>query len=211
MSGTWEAIQRSNKSLKQTSFVTAPHIAKQFCPVPAPINLVFVATKMKPLEPPDTHHLNAAQGWLELGNSFEADSELENMTPALRSHPAVLELRWQIYAKEEKWEACVDIGEAMVKLAFDLPEGWIHRSFALHELKRTEEAADKLEAAADLFPSISTIPYNLACYACVLGKLSEAQEWLRDAFDLADDKKAIKLTALDDPDLERLWVEIGEI
>jgi tetratricopeptide (TPR) repeat protein len=166
---------------------------------------------MKPLEPPDNHHLNAALGWLELGNHLEANAELENITAALRSHPAVLELRWQIYAKEEKWEACVDIGEAMVKVAFDLPEGWIHRSFALHELKRTKEAADKLEAAADLFPSISTIPYNLACYACQLGNQADAREWLRDAFDLAEDKKTIKLAALDDPDLEPLWLVIGKL
>ena len=97
---------------------------------------------MKPLEPPNTHHLNSALGWLELGNHFEANAELENITPSLRSHPAVLEVRWQIFAKEKKWEACVDIGEAMVKLAFDLPESWINRSFALHELKRTQEAEE---------------------------------------------------------------------
>jgi tetratricopeptide (TPR) repeat protein len=166
---------------------------------------------VKQLEPPDSHHLNAAQGWLELGNGIEANAELENIAPALRTHPLVLEMRWQIYAKAEKWEACVEIGEAMVKAAFDLPEGWIHRSFALHELKRTQEAADKLEAAADLFPSVWTIQYNLACYACQLGKQDEAREWLRDAFDLAPDKKALKLSALDDPDLEPLWLEIGEI
>jgi hypothetical protein len=44
------------------------------------------------------HHLNAALGWLELGDHVEAYAELENITPALRSHPAVLELRWQISA-----------------------------------------------------------------------------------------------------------------
>ena len=31
----------------------------------------------------------------------------------------------------------------------------------------------------------------------------KAREWLRDAFDLAPDKKAAKLMALNDPDLER--------
>ena len=166
---------------------------------------------MKPLEPPDSHHLNAAQGWFELGNSIEANAELENIAPDLRSHPLVLDVRWEIYAKEKKWEACVDIGEAMVKAAFDLPEGWIHRSFALHVLKQTQEAADKLEPAADLFPSVWTIPYNLACYACQLGKQGEAREWLKDAFDLAPDKKTVKLKALDDSDLEPLWAKIGEI
>jgi tetratricopeptide (TPR) repeat protein len=165
---------------------------------------------VKPLEPPDSHHLNAAQGWIELGNHVEADVELEKIDPALRSHPNVLELRWQIYAKAKKWEACVDIGEALVRTAPDLPEGWIHRSYALHELKRTQEAADKLEAAAELFPSVWNIPYNLACYACQLGKHEEAWEWLEDAFDLGD-SKAVKLMALDDPDLAPFWAEIGEV
>src|ERR1035438_2514329 len=34
---------------------------------------------MKPLEPPDSLHLQAAQGWLELGNHVEADAELDNI------------------------------------------------------------------------------------------------------------------------------------
>ena len=32
---------------------------------------------MKPLQPPDTFHLLAAQGWMELGNHEEANEELE--------------------------------------------------------------------------------------------------------------------------------------
>jgi tetratricopeptide (TPR) repeat protein len=165
---------------------------------------------LKPLEPPDAHHLLAAQGWLELGNSVEANKELEQIAPPLRAHPNVLEMRWRIYAKTSQWEACVDLGNALVNTAPDLPEGWIHRSYALHELKRTREALELLEPAADLFPSVWLIPYNLACYSCQLGNQTEAWEWLSDAFDLGD-QKAIKLMALDDPDLEPFWMEIGEI
>lgn len=161
------------------------------------------------LEPPDCHHLNAAEGWLGLGDHLEANEELEKIAPRLRIHPSVLEVRWRIYAKAHNWEACVGIGEALVKLAPDLPESWIHRSYALHELNRTQEAEDKLEAAADLFPSVWTIPYNLACYACQLGKHDEAREWLKDAFELAEDQKRIRMMALEDADLKLLWVEIG--
>lgn len=165
---------------------------------------------MMRIEPPDNHYLNAAQGWLELGNHLEANEELERITPSLRAHQLVLELRWQIYAKAMDWETCVQIGEALVKSAPDFPEGWINRSYALHELKRTQAAADKLEAAADLFPSVWNIPYNLACYASQLGQLEEAREWLRDAFDL-DVTKRTKIMALDDPDLEPLWQAIGQM
>ena len=39
---------------------------------------------MKPLEPPDSFHVLAAQGWFELGNYLEANSELEQTTPENR-------------------------------------------------------------------------------------------------------------------------------
>jgi len=44
-------------------------------------------------------HPNAAVGWLGPGNWQEANEELEKITPAMRSHPDVLEVWWQIYAK----------------------------------------------------------------------------------------------------------------
>lgn len=166
---------------------------------------------MNSLAPPDTHHLSAAQGWIELGNHLEANEELEQITSAFRSHPDVLELRWQIYAKAGKWEVCVDLGAALVASAPGQPAGWIHRSFALHELKRTEEALELLEPAADLFSDVWAIRYNMACYACQLGNQDEAWEWLKDAVDLAGGAKTVRLMALEDPDLEPLWPEIGEI
>jgi len=89
----------------------------------------------------DQRHLRAAEGWLMLGNHLEADAELESITPRLRGHPDVLSVRWHIYAAAKKWEACVDLAEAVVRLAPDMADAWIHRSFALHELKRTQESA----------------------------------------------------------------------
>jgi hypothetical protein len=70
----------------------------------------------------------------------------------LRAHPDVLEIRLHIYAKAKKWEPCVDIGNALVKVVPERPFGWIHRSSAFHELKRTQEAADLLKPATDHFP-----------------------------------------------------------
>ena len=54
-----------------------------------------------PLEAPDSHHLRAAQGWLELGDWQSANAELENISPQVRVHPDVLEIRWHIYAKAQ--------------------------------------------------------------------------------------------------------------
>ena len=58
------------------------------------------------LEPPDNFHLEAAKGWLDLGDHVLANGELEKITPNLRAHPDVLDVPWQIYAKAEKWGPC---------------------------------------------------------------------------------------------------------
>lgn len=164
---------------------------------------------MKPLELHDLRYLAAAQGWLELGNHLEADEELENITAEQRAHPAVLEIRWQIYAKAGKWEGALDIASALVQLVPESALGCVHRSFSLHELKRSAEARDNLLRVVDKFPVSATIRYNLACYECQLGRLERSKNWLAKAFALGDARK-MKLAALDDPDLEPLWKEAGK-
>jgi hypothetical protein len=68
-----------------------------------------IMAKPKSLPFHDQRHLEAAQGWFELGKHLEANEELENITAENRAHPAVLEVRWQIYANVKKWDAALDI------------------------------------------------------------------------------------------------------
>ena len=164
---------------------------------------------MKPLQPPDSHHLEAAQGWLELGNHAEADAELDSIASSLRAHPDVLNVRWGIYAAARKWEAALDIAAALIQLNPEDPLGWVHRSYSLHELKRTAEARDNLLRVVDKFPEDPIMRYNLACYECQLGRLEQAKNWLGKAFALGD-AKGMKLAALDDPNLQPLWKEISK-
>jgi tetratricopeptide (TPR) repeat protein len=152
---------------------------------------------------PDSHHLNAAQGWLGLGNHLEANEELEKITPNYMSHPHVLAVNWEIPAKAKKWEGCVEIAQAIIKLAPDQPQAWIHRSFALHELGRPGAALDLLLPAAKRFPSVWTIPYNLASYCAQTGRLDECEEWFKKAMQI--DEHTVKRAGIEDPDLEPLW------
>jgi tetratricopeptide (TPR) repeat protein len=162
--------------------------------------------QIKSLGPPDIFHLKAAEGWLELGNHLEANEELENITASHRAHPDFLELRWQIYTKEEKWEACALIGGAIVELAPERCTGWIYRSFALHRMDRTQEAYDLLYPVAEKFAKTWTVAYNLACYAAQLNRIDEAEIWLRKAMTI--DQKLTQTTAINDPDLEPLWASM---
>jgi hypothetical protein len=44
-------------------------------------------------------YLEAAEGWLGLGDQVSAIEELEHISPALSTHPLVLEMRWKIWPK----------------------------------------------------------------------------------------------------------------
>jgi len=165
---------------------------------------------MKPLGPPDNHFLKSALGWLELGNYLEADSELDKIAAQLRAHPDVLKIRWRVYAQAKKWEFCLEIARTVTGLEPEKPGGWIDYAQSLHRLGRTQEAYDLLSSVADRFSEHPTVFYHLAVYGCHLHKLADARTWLDRAFEIGDGDQ-IKLQALDDPDLEPLWVEIREI
>ena len=158
------------------------------------------------LQPPDSHHLNASVGWIELGNLTEAKAELARIPASSRNHPDVLETEWRVAAAEKDWASALDTARVLVETDPDNPSGWIHQSYCLHELKRTQEALDLLRPVAETFSSISTIPYNLACYACQLGRLEDSRELLRRALKIGGG--AYKRMALEDGDLQPLWGEI---
>ena len=165
---------------------------------------------MKPLELQDQRHLDAAQGWFELGNCMEATEELEQITQEMRGHPSVLEVRFHVFAAAKKWDYAAEIAKAISEFVPDNSFGFIHQAYSLHELKRTQDAWNVLLSVVDKFPKDYIIRYNLACYACLLGNLKAARAWLKRASDLAGTKQ-IKLMALKDADLEPLWKVIGEI
>jgi tetratricopeptide (TPR) repeat protein len=162
---------------------------------------------MKKLPRHDQRFLDAAEGWLGLGDLSSANDELEQITPELRTHPKVLAVRLEIYWASKKWEACVEIAGALVALEPKNDHAWIGRSFALHELKRTQEAYDLLLLAKNKFPKNYTIPYNLACYSAQLNRLEDAQDWFKKAMKI--NERAVKRLAIDDPDLKPLWDSMG--
>src|SRR3954471_23315628 len=94
------------------------------------------ARMIEAIKQPDSHHVLAAQGWLELGNLAEATHELEQINPTWQEHPEVLEIRWQIHACSKSWDECVRFAAAMIRANPTSAVGWIHRSYALHEMQR---------------------------------------------------------------------------
>lgn len=165
---------------------------------------------MEPIPASHSHVISAAQGWLELGATDEALRELASLPKKWARHPVVLELQWTIHAKQKRWQECVTLAQELIDALPEHESGWIHRSYALHELRRTQEALDQLQPVGRRFTKSTTIPYNLACYHAQLGTLEAAREWLNIAFSRTEDAKALKLQALNDPDLKPLHAEIRE-
>ncbi len=69
---------------------------------------------MKKLGQSDRFHLEAAQGWVELGEWREANEELDRITPQLRVHPDVLCVRWMVCFKADNLELAAEIERVLV-------------------------------------------------------------------------------------------------
>lgn len=166
---------------------------------------------MKPIGPPDSHHFNAACGWLELGNRADARAELDLISAEHQQHPVVLDLRWSLCVGEQQWDEAFRVAQALITVLPDDAGGWLHGAYSLRRMKGggLEQAQALLLPAAEKFPTEPVIAFNLACYACQLHQLDDARRWLKRAVEIGDEK-AIKTMALADDDLKLLWPEIRE-
>jgi tetratricopeptide (TPR) repeat protein len=162
------------------------------------------------LQPPDSHHLNAAEGWLGLGSTEEAERELAKLSLGVLSHPEVLRVKYHFYERTIQWERAAETARLVCQIVPDAPFGWVHLAYALHELRRTSEAYGVLLPVLQRFPKEYVMRYNLACYSCQLGRLDEACEWLKKAIALVG-ADTIKKMAVTDPDLEPLRAEIRNL
>jgi uncharacterized protein HemY len=164
---------------------------------------------MESLAPPDSHHLDAAIGWLGLGCANDAREELNRISVTLQNHPDVLETRWTICVRDKDWVDALKIADLELKSAPGDAGGWLHRAYALRRVSSggLPQAWDALLPAAEQFPDEPVIAYNLSCYACQMQQLDMARKWLQRAIK-AGGKEAIKKMALADDDLQPLWPEI---
>lgn len=167
---------------------------------------------MRTLDYPDSHHVLAAVGWLELGNPAEAKADLARVSEGNQSHPEVLEVRWMVAAEQADWNDALQVARKLLQVAPDRPTGWLHQAYALRRVQGggLAKAREALLPLVERFPEEPTIPYNLSCYDCQLGDLVLAQSWLQRAMKVAG-VRAIKKMALADPDLKPMWKQIRQL
>ena len=165
--------------------------------------------KIKPLDAPDHFRVQAAEGWLGLGDVESASSELREIAPALQTHPVVLAVRYQIYAQAKQWDSAVELADDLVKMLPDEPFVWINLAYATRRKTggSIPEAKKILLSAEPKFPRHYLFFYNLSCYCSQLGELKEAEQWLKKAAKI--DNAAVQKMAVNDPDLKPLWESLG--
>lgn len=164
---------------------------------------------MTKLEPPNSHFVSAAIGWLGLGNPAEARAELAQVSPECQKLPDILEVRWEICIRESNWQEAVVVARQLLLEAPDRASGFLHLAYAVRRAPEgsVRKAWETLLPAFDKFPKVPIISFNLSCYACQLNQLEAARVWLRRAF-LIGGKDKMKQMALNDSDLQPLWDEI---
>jgi Flp pilus assembly protein TadD len=159
---------------------------------------------MSALEWPDQFYARAAVGWLELALPAEAEAELDRISLEARFHPDVLEVRWMLCAARDDWNTGLEVARELLHAAPDRVSAWLHHAYALRRSTGggLEAAFQALRPAANVFPNEPTVPFNLACYSCQMGRPnSVTMRWLRKAATIGNRAEIIAM-ALHDPDLK---------
>ncbi len=108
---------------------------------------------MKALPHPDNLYLDAATGWLMLGDPKSAMEELERLSKPSRGRPEVLEMEWSVHALLQSWEV---LRPAYEKFPSEEVIAYNLACYAA-QMGRLKEAWDWLERAGKAAGSLEVI------------------------------------------------------
>ena len=163
---------------------------------------------MKELSSIARRHVDAAEGWVGLGSLQDAADELELISPRLRAHPDVLNVRFKIFSAAEKWDACLDVATTLARLAPDRCDSWMCFAFSLRKLGRVGDARAILLKVVAKFAMHWVVCYELAHCCCLLKRIEEGRAWFGKAIDLVVDQAEatkVKLSAVQDDEMAPLF------
>lgn len=152
---------------------------------------------------PETQRaLRAADGYLFLGLADEALTEIEEAPKEDHNQPEVQLARNRVLLHLGRWK---DVEELAAKAIADFPERdefTVQRAFALHKLKKGDEAIGVLDAAPEWIRRTGILHYNLACYEAQLGDKKTARQCINVAIQM---NEAMRRNAKADPDLRGIY------
>jgi uncharacterized protein HemY len=165
---------------------------------------------MMPLSHANRIQLDAAEGWLSLGNPREAEAELEKISEQNADHPAVLVMSWQAAASAGRWQKAHRAIKALCEMAPMSAQAWVLQAETLRHLRGPKAAWTLLLRVVSRFPADAVLSYRLACYAAQTGLFGESCTWLLRAFEL-ETSGQLRLTAILDTELDPLWEQIAQL
>lgn len=149
--------------------------------------------------------LLAAEGYAELEMYSEAAAELQQLDPAYLALEQTVVLQLCVYAGLQKWKEANELATALAQQDPDNAQWAIWSASATCRLQSVEAAKGILLKALDTHPDNANIHYNLSCYETRLQDFRKAQRHLARAIQL---DPRFKLVAMDDAELEPLWLEV---
>jgi len=149
--------------------------------------------------------LLAAEGYIDLGMYKEADAELRALDPGCFALEDTLVLQLCIYAGMHRWKKAHALASQLAEQDPENPQWSIWSASAACRLQSVEAAKGILLKALDTHPDNANIHYNLSCYETRLRHYHKAQRHLARAIQL---DPRFKLVAMDDADLEPLWIKV---
>jgi len=164
--------------------------------------MLYLNHQQQAHSPATQRALRAADGYLYLGLADEALEEIENTPDTELSQPEVQLARNRVLLHLGRWQEVENLAAEAIKSFPDREEFTVQRAFALHKMKKGEEALDVIEAAPDWIRRTGIIHYNLACYEAQLGDKRKARQCINLAIQL---NEAMRKNAKADPDLRGLW------
>jgi tetratricopeptide (TPR) repeat protein len=148
---------------------------------------------------PDERRISAAQGYMELELYEEALRELDQLSPVASEEAAAIETRLVYHFHRRHWQEAEALARQLIANWPEAASGHIHLAYCLHELGRTQEAADALESGPADLRRRAVYYYNLGCYYTQMGQLDKALRLLKKSFAMDD---TLRASATADPDLK---------
>jgi tetratricopeptide (TPR) repeat protein len=164
--------------------------------------MLYLSHQPRPCSAETQRALHAADGYLYFDLTAEALDELDSIDEGEQEDSAVLLARIRALLHGKKWRDAEGLSNRGLKLHPDEGEFTVQRAFALHQMKKGDEAIEVLLAAPEWIRRTGILHYNLACYEARLGDLSIARQCIDAAIQI---NSGIKKNARLDPDLKALW------
>ena len=155
---------------------------------------------------------------LALGGGEVDDREVGALRVADRREPAerggvlgrdrVEQAHAELAMAAKVWTAVVSFARRLTEVEPGDLQGWVWWAYALREMQQIREARRVLlQIEATHGDDHAIVPYNLACYYCLLGELDTARRYFSKACKMDPHFKESLAT---DPDLTGLRADIGQ-